>query len=103
MSNTNPHGEIIDYVIKIEFQMRGSSHGHCLLWVKDAPKLGQDSDEEVCTFIDNYISESYLVQYIKMNMTSSLWKAYHNTNILTIVKETNLVILVSQSHLQHKH
>ena len=36
--------------------MRGSPHGHCLLLVKDQPKLGQDSDEEVYTFIDKYIT-----------------------------------------------
>ena len=30
---------ITDYVIKIEFQMRGSPHAHCLLWVKDSQKL----------------------------------------------------------------
>ena len=39
LSDTHPLGHIIDYVIKIEFQMRGSPHAHCLLWVKDAPKI----------------------------------------------------------------
>ena len=39
LSDTHPLGHITDYVMKIEFQMRGSSHAHCLLWVKDAPKL----------------------------------------------------------------
>ena len=39
LSSVHPLGHITDYVIKVEFQMRGSPHGHCLLWVKDAPKL----------------------------------------------------------------
>ena len=38
-SGAYPLGHITDYVIKIEFQMRGSPHSHCLLWVKDGPKL----------------------------------------------------------------
>ena len=38
-SDAYPLGYITDYVIKIEFQMRGSPHAHCLLWVKDAPNL----------------------------------------------------------------
>ena len=38
LSAAHPLGHITDYVIKIEFQMRGSPHAHCLLWVKDAPK-----------------------------------------------------------------
>ena len=36
--------------------MRGSLHAHCLLWVKDAPRIGQNTDDEVCAFIDKYIT-----------------------------------------------
>ena len=36
--------------------MRGSPHAHCLLWVKDAPKINQHSDDDVCRFIDKYIT-----------------------------------------------
>ena len=36
--------------------MRGSPHAHCLLWVKDAPKIDEDPDEVVCKFIDKYIT-----------------------------------------------
>ena len=35
--------------------MRGSPHAHCLLWVKDAPKIDKDPDD-VCAFIDKYIT-----------------------------------------------
>ena len=55
-SRANPLGEIVDYGIRIEFQARGSPHAHCVIWVKDAPKYGIDSDEEVCAFIDKYIT-----------------------------------------------
>ena len=48
--------EICDYAIRVEFQARGSPHAHCVVWVKDAPKFGHDSDEDVCNFIDKYIS-----------------------------------------------
>ena len=43
LNDAHPLGHITDYVIKIEFQMRGSPHAHCLLWVKDA----QDTDEKL--------------------------------------------------------
>ena len=36
--------------------MRGSPHAHCLLCVKDAPKIDKDPDDVVCTFIDKYIT-----------------------------------------------
>ena len=55
-STANPLGEIVDYGIRIEFQARGSPHAHCVIWVKDAPKYGIDGDEEVCAFIDKYIT-----------------------------------------------
>ena len=57
LSSDIPLGEICDYVIKIEFQERGAPHAHCLFWAKDAPQIDVDSDEDVCSFVDEYISE----------------------------------------------
>ena len=56
LSDTHPLGYITDYVIKIKFQMRGSPHAHCLLWVKDASKIDKDPDDVVCAFIDKFIT-----------------------------------------------
>ena len=36
--------------------MRGPPHAHCLLWVKDAPKIDKDPDDVMCAFIDKYIT-----------------------------------------------
>ena len=55
-SAAKPLGEIVDHGIRIEFQARGSPHAHCVIWVKDAPKYGVDDDNDVCKFIDKYIS-----------------------------------------------
>ena len=55
-STAKPLGEIVDYAIRIEFQARGSPHAHCVIWVKDAPKFGDDHNDEICHFIDQYIS-----------------------------------------------
>ena len=56
LSKSSPLGEIKDYAIRTEFQARGSPHAHCLLWVKDAPEYGVCTNEEVCAFIDHYVS-----------------------------------------------
>ena len=56
LSDTHPLGHITDYVIKIEFQMRGSPHALCFLWVKDAPKIDKYPDDAVCAYIDKYIT-----------------------------------------------
>ena len=56
LGGSQPLGNVTDYVIKIKFQMRGSPHAHCLLWVKDAPRIGHNTDDEVCAFVDKYIT-----------------------------------------------
>ena len=58
LSDAHPIENVTDYVIKIEFQMRGSFHAHCLLWVRDASRIDEDSDEAVCEFINKYICAS---------------------------------------------
>ena len=50
-----PLGEITDYFWRQEYHARGAPHIHLLLWVKDAPKFGKDSDESVLSFIQQYI------------------------------------------------
>ena len=55
-STANPIGHVAEYVIRIEFQARGSPHAHTLIWIKDAPKLGHSLEEDVKSFIDKYIS-----------------------------------------------
>ena len=52
----NPVGDVREHAIKIEFQERGSPHAHCLLWVDGAPRVDVDSDEDVCAFVDKYVS-----------------------------------------------
>nr|XP_055030976.1 uncharacterized protein LOC129419814 [Misgurnus anguillicaudatus] len=56
MSPAQPIGEVIDFFYRVEFQQRGSPHIHCLFWVKDSPEFEKDQDEDVCNFIDKYIS-----------------------------------------------
>merc|ERR1739838_357259 len=56
-SKDGPLGTLKEFFYRIEFQKRGSPHLHCLLWIEGAPiyKAG-DNEEQVCKFIDNYIS-----------------------------------------------
>ena len=56
MSKAKPIGEVEDYYYRTEFQQRGWPHIHMVVWVKDAPKLDEDSDEVVTEFIDKNIT-----------------------------------------------
>ena len=38
------------------FQVCGSPHAHCLLWVEGAPHIDADSNDDVCTSIDYYFT-----------------------------------------------
>ena len=82
LSDGHPIGNILEYVIKIEFQMRGSPHAHCLLWVKDSPKINEDPDEVVCQFINKYITtqipEPVHVNEIDIKLTKQLQKHMHS-------------------------
>ena len=95
-SALHPLGHIADYVIKIEFQTRGSPHAHCFLWVKDAPKIDKDPDDIVCAFIDKYITAVIPPIAPENENHIKLMENLQNLHILTIVVETNLVILVFQ-------
>jgi len=55
LSDAHPLGKIKEYCIKIEFQARGSPHGHCLIWTEDAPQIDKNSDAEVEAFCDKYL------------------------------------------------
>ncbi|CAM4570259.1 unnamed protein product [Leuciscus chuanchicus] len=46
-SPARPIGEVIDFFYRVEFQLRGSPHIHCLFWVKDAPEFEKDQDQDV--------------------------------------------------------
>ncbi|XP_077972734.1 uncharacterized protein LOC144427420 [Styela clava] len=56
LSSCKPLGEVEDYFFRVEFQQRGSPHIHCLLWVKDSPKYGVNSNAEVEAYIDRHVT-----------------------------------------------
>ena len=78
LNDVHPLGHITDYVIKIEFQMRVSPHAHCLLWMKDAPKIKQDSDDDVCRFIDKYITAVVPKGVLESESDANLMKSLQN-------------------------
>ena len=45
-----------DYFFRIEFQQRGSPHVHMIVWKKNAPKYGIDSNKVISQFIDKYVT-----------------------------------------------
>ena len=55
-SSSKPIGEVVEYVIQIEFQARGSPHAHTLIWIKDTSKLGYLDEEDIMAFIDKHVS-----------------------------------------------
>ena len=102
LSNTHPLDHITDYVIKIEFEVRGSPHAHCLLLVKDAPKIDKDPDDVVCAFIDKYITAVTPPvapdNEHDIKLMDNLQKHTHSDYCC----RNNLAILVFQNHWQEK-
>ena len=50
-----PLGKTTYYVIRIEFQLRGSPHSHNFLWILNAPILSSDNIPEYIAFVDGII------------------------------------------------
>ena len=81
-SKTKPVGEVKDYMIRIEFQARGSPHAHTILWIKDAPQYGKDSDEKVTEFIDKYQVCCYPHDDDELESLVQLQKHTHSSSCL---------------------
>ena len=105
LSKTQLLDAIIDYVIKIEFQMRGAPHAHCLLWVKDAPKINVNEDEEICHFIDKYITSVLPTGQAEyeddVKLMENLQK--HTHSALLLKKEEMLLWFSQTTILQNCH
>ena len=57
MSGIHPIGQILNFDERGEFQSQtGNKHVHAAIHIKDAPKLDQETDQEVIQFIDNHIT-----------------------------------------------
>ena len=48
-------GELKHYAIRVEFQVRGTSHIHSLIWVKDMPKLETMNTRDFINFVDQTV------------------------------------------------
>ena len=67
---------------------------------KRFPKVGKDPDDIVCAFIDKYITVVIPPIVPENENHIKLMENLQNIHILTIVIETNLVVLVFQNPLQ---
>ena len=50
-----PLGTVDSYVIKVEFQFRGSPHIHSFLWIRDAVQLTKETKDDYIKFVDSIV------------------------------------------------
>ncbi|XP_069108223.1 uncharacterized protein [Argopecten irradians] len=55
-SDHAPIGTLTDFFYRVEFQHRGSPHIHMLMWIKDAPKYKEDSNDKIAEYVEHYTS-----------------------------------------------
>jgi hypothetical protein len=48
-------GKVDDFHFITKFQNRGSEHDHGLLWIKNGPMYGVDSNETIEQFVNKYV------------------------------------------------
>ena len=79
LSDKKPIGKIIDYALRIEFQMRWSPHLHALIWTSDCPKLTSDNKDVYVEFIDKHV-QAYLPDKETEPELHDLVKTYQKHN-----------------------
>ncbi|CAC5424921.1 unnamed protein product [Mytilus coruscus] len=56
LSDLHPVRNVTDWFSRIEFQQRESPHVHMMIWCDNAPNLNDNSNEEICKYIDQFIT-----------------------------------------------
>ena len=49
-------GHVSIYFSIIEFKNRGNEHDHLLIWVKNVPIYGRETNDEIVNFVDTHIT-----------------------------------------------
>jgi Helitron helicase-like domain at N-terminus len=56
LTHANCLGYMTTFFCRIEFQMWGSPHAHCLLWTSDGPDMSSATDDDILKFFTNKIT-----------------------------------------------
>ena len=90
-------GNIIHYAIRVEFQVRGSPHFHCFLWVGNAPKLSSENVDEFTDFVDKSV-KCELPKRQNINVLHKLVRTYqthhHSKSLVENTKISSVAILL---------
>ena len=49
-------GQVVHFYFKKEYQARGAPHYHALIWIANAPVIGESKNEDVIRFIEERIT-----------------------------------------------
>ena len=50
-----PLGKLTDFFYRVEPQQRGSPHTHMIVFIEDAPKFNENSNNEIINFVGEYL------------------------------------------------
>ena len=78
-------GTVDHFYWKKEYQARGAPHYHILLWIRDAPVIGQDDPDEVLSWIQKRITchipdEKLILTYTDWSLDNKCTNAVHIAN-----------------------
>ena len=81
LSGMHPIGQILNFDDRREFQNRGTEHFHAPIHVVGAPKIDENTDNEVTEFIDKYITCSLpdATAYPELNALVNKVQTHHHT------------------------
>ena len=74
-----PLGKVKYYIIRVEFQYRGSPHVHCLIWVENMPVLTEDSIDDYVEFVDSIISANIPEEECELKQLVKKYQIHHHS------------------------
>ena len=85
-----PFGQSESYVIKVEFQARGSPHIHSFVWVKDPPILHSETKNDYIAFVDSIIRADLPDKNLKPDLFKLVSQCQTHTHSRTCRKYKNI-------------
>ena len=90
-----PLGKILCYVIRVEFQTRGSPHVHCLLWAKGMSTLSNETLHQYEKFVDSIVSANIPEEISELGNLIKKFQVHHHskTCIENILESLDITLI----------
>ena len=87
-------GQVREFYYKKEYQARGAPDYHCLIWIANAPVVGESRSEDITRFIDERVTCNIPSKDTcpELHEIDARYRTSYTSAAITVRKRENLVI-----------